>query len=443
MNCSRVRAPTSGGRRRRPFPALLAGLFFAGLASAIASDTEWTWERCRAAALEEPAAPEVLAARYAIAAAHARVAGAEAARRPRGELRAGVGWADDAREEASGAAFGFALGVGGEMPLWPSRGMRAERDARAAELAAARAAAERADLHYEAALREAFIELLAAQEYAEWAKHWRERRAQILDAITARHLVGREQVGQVDVARAALAEMEAEVALAAESVALRRAVLCARIGLADAPFERAVGFLGCDPPPAAPHDYDWEACIERAPEMAEWDAATARAAARARAAAARDDGQLDVVARAAPRTERWTATEPDWFIGLRFTLPLFDGGRGRAEQAAAVQDALEIAARREARRQALNWELRIAWAEYRAAAERQTLLPERLAAAERRAAIARREFEIGLASSGPWEAAENDWAQKARQALQIRRDAALAQARWERLIYAAGKGATP
>ena len=441
MSCPRVRIGTGRDRRRRSYPAALVAAWLAGAVPAVAQDAEWTWERCRAAAFADRAAPELRAARHAIAAASARVAGAEAGRRPRADLRAGVGWADDAREDASGAAFGFVLGIGGEAPLWPSRGPRAERDARAAELAALRAAAARAEADYEAGLRAAFIELLAAQEYAEWVAQWRERRARLLDAVSARHLAGREHIGTVEVARAALAELEREVALAAEGAALRREALCARLGLSPAPFARAAGVLGCDPPPAAPPD--WEACLAQSPEMAEWDAAAARGAARARAAAARDDGQLDAVARAAPQTDRWTAAEPDWFVGLRFTLPLFDGGRANSEQSAAVEDALEISARREARRRALGVELRAAWAEYRAAAERQALVPERLAAAARRAEIARREYEIGLAPLGPWEAAENDWSQKARQSLDIRRDAALAQARWERLAGAVRKGATP
>lgn len=395
-----------------------------------ADNTEWDWARCLAAARERPP-PELAAADHAVSGAQDLAQAAKAAFRPRAGLEGGAGIVDDTRDGESGGAVGYTVKFAGELPLYPNREPKGMRRLRAAEAQAAAAAGARVRADYELRLRLAFLDGLAAQERLPLAEEIRDRTAGLARAVETRHRTGQEHSGHLAAVQAAAASAQVEVDLAVRALALCRDRLAALLDLEPGQVARLAGELAGAPPPADPGEP--EAWVQATPEYAAAKQAVQQAEARTALARSQTSYQFDAVANASPRSDSWNDDAPEWFAGVRLKLPLYEGGRARQEAAAARSEARQGEAHLAALKRDLRLEFLAAWNDYQAATARQALLPARVKSADLRADIARREYEAGLAPLAPWEAAESEWAAQRQDSIRIRREAAIAQARWERL----------
>jgi outer membrane protein TolC len=401
------------------------------ICSATAEVSGWNWEQCLTAARKR-IPPELMAAQYASDAASSMDVAAKATTRPRFIFSGGAGVVDDVREDESGASLGYLASLTGEMPLFPNRAQDGLIQLRKSEVLEAGASQVRIGADYLWRLRVAFLELLSAQEVLPLVSEIHSRRTSLLKAVEAKHRAGQENIGSLAVSRSALEIADHAVAQANRNLSLCRIRLNVLLGFEGLSVERICGTLGCEPAPS--YSDKLVGLISSTPEYVMAKAAIQKAEARAASAKSRNSYQFDALSRVSPRSDSWTQQEPDWFAGIRLTIPLYEGGRSKMEFKAAKSAAHKAEAQLTAVERDLLIDFHTTLSRYQASAERLALQKNAVESAQLRADIARREYEAGLTSLVSWESAERDCAQKSINAIRIGHDAALAQARWERLL---------
>lgn len=376
--------------------------------------------------------PELTAAEHAGLAARLRLNAEGAEFLPQVTVDTGAGVVSDAREDdSSGAAAGGIVSITGEIPLYPGRERRGQKHLAESAVADADAIALLKWSEYRFRLRNAFIDLLYAQKILPVLDQTLQRRVAIAELVESRYRSGQESKGVRDVSRAVLAETRQEAAEAEQSLALCQRRLARLLVLEEPQSPRVTGELE-GAVPAVTNGFDELA--QNTPAYRIAACAARRAEGQVALARSRYGPQISAMANASPRSDSWAQETPDWFAGFRMTIPLYAGGRQDFEVSAAAHEREQVAAELQALRRDLAMEIEAACAECRSTAMRLQLAPDGLAAAELRSDIARREVEAGLSPLNRWEEAETDLARRQQAYLKARRDAARAQARWDRLI---------
>jgi outer membrane protein TolC len=286
---------------------------------------------------------------------------------------------------------------------------------------------------YRFRLRSAFIDLLYAQELLPVVEQIAQRRAAMADTMESRYRSGLESKGAQAMSRAVLAEARQDAADAAYNLSLCRGTLARLLALKEPLSTRAAGELESSVPTVT---NSFEELALNTPDYRVAACAMRRAEGQVALARSRHGLQLSLVANVSPRSDTWAQDSPDWFAGIRMAIPLYTGGRKDLDVSAARHDAERVAAGLVALRRNLAMEVEAAHAGCRAAAAWVQLAPDGLAAAQLCVDIARREAEAGLSPFSRWEQAEDNLARRQQAYLKSRRDAALARARWERLVGA-------
>jgi len=330
----------------------------------------------------------------------------------------------------------YSVGLTARQSLFAGLRTQAGTRAARANYDAARAGLDQtaAQLHFN--LKNAFAELLEAQENIVLTRAIAQRRKQNLDLVELRYEGGREHKGSFLRIRASWRQAAYDVARAERAVRVARRRMAGLLGRDAFSLFSASGTFDLAPPVAP----DFEGLAKNVPAVRE---AEARARA-ARAALAVARGQflpdLDVSASATQSDDQWPPKNDSYSVGLTLSVPIFSGGRRYYDwRSAQADDARARLNFQDARLQTLL-DLEDAHAAYMDAVERADVQREFLDAAETRAQIARGQYTSGLLTFDNWDIIENDLISSQTTLLSSRRNALTAQAAWER---AQGKGLTP
>jgi outer membrane protein TolC len=291
-----------------------------------------------------------------------------------------------------------------------------------------------ADVRY--ALRAAFTELLKAQDLLGLTMEIADRRRMNVRLINLRYNGGREHVGSLGQARADLAQAEFEASQAQRGLLLAQSKLASALGRdAHTPLRVRGSFSAVRIPPGIP---SFELLAKNNPLFQQLD--LQRKAARydlkaARSACSPELYLTSSVGRGTVDSVPFDAF--DWNAGVTLSVPIYEGGTGRAK----VSRAIAVVSQRNAEEKSGYLQildtLEEKWKNFLDAFQMVTVKKKNLAAAIERSTISNAQYSNGLVSFNEWVIIENNLVGAKKEFLNAEAALLIAEAQW---IQAKGEG---
>lgn len=338
--------------------------------------------------------------------------------------------ASGSRSKTTLRADSYRYSIGGSLLLFD--GFQAHFDSQAADrlVEAARQDyfAASADVRFR--LRQAFVQLLQAQERLAITKRIAERRKQSYDVVRLRYDAGREHKGSLLTAEANLAEADFEVKQAGRTIAVAQRRLTKELGRTHLTPVAAAGELDASAAgeTAAP---DFEKLSEETPAVRALTAETAAARWDVRAAWAGFFPTVTADASAGRRGSDWPPHGEDWSAGVSVSLPIFEGGSLVANVASANASLAQAKADEKSGRDSTILDLESSWNDYEDAAGQVAVQAKFLEAARERNRIAESEYSTGLVTFNDWIIIEDNLVRTEKSYLDAKAQAMIARAAWE------------
>lgn len=435
--------------RPRRIAAIIAAALLAGLAagthlSAVADDSRaLSWKQVVESA--RLANPELYSDRARIAAARARENAAEGSFYPqvfadasyrRRSVEVGVAGSTDledpVRLSSRSSESVYSASVSVEQSIFSGFGDVARVEQAGYELGAAEAEILVTDADLTFSLRQSFADILFSEASIDLSRRIVERRRGNRELVGLRFEGGREHKGSFLRSEAQLTSALYDVERARrQRIASGRSLLALMGDVRSSEIEIVGTLLAAKPPDALPNLDDLAVGSPR------FAAAASRArSARAALTIARSQAypSLSAVGTSGRTDDEIFPDDYDWTIGVSMSLPIFTGGRIGNEVRAAFADLARAEADAESERNRLVREISDSLRLYTDAYDRQAVEAKLLSAAELRAEIARSQYTSGLLTYENWDIIENDLINAERSALQSRRDAVVAEARWKQSL---------
>jgi len=277
-------------------------------------------------------------------------------------------------------------------------------------------------------LRAAYINLLYAQEQVQLLQTIARRRQDNLELVDLRYEGGREHKGSRALSEASLFDAQVQLKQAERLVSVNSRLLSRTIGLTDTVSNLVVtGTLDTAEPPILT---DLNRLVQNTPSYRA-SVATIRVA-EAQVDSARGAQRPDLsLTGSAGRTGGEAANDDnEWSVGLKLTVPIWDGGKTihtiRKAKAALTEAEANLA-------DTLNTLTRNLAESYQALAnaeESVAVQSKYVEAADLRAGIARQQYEDGLLTFENWSLIEDDLISKRKQFVDARKNAMTAEAAW-------------
>ena len=321
-------------------------------------------------------------------------------------------------------------GLSASQSLYTGGRNRAAVDQGSANLQAVTAdlGARRATLSYD--VRNAFAQLLFAQEQIELTRTILKRRQDNLDLIQLRYEGGRENKGALLLTQASARDAEYGVAQAERFLRVAQRQLARVLGRDESDLIQVSGKLEAGRPMS---DADFETLAADTPTHR-------RAVAQLRAARAGLDSaksqyfpELAANASAGRSGEDWMPEQDEWFLGVSLSFPFFQGGKNVMNVRGAGAELQRVEANLRATDADLVLVLQQTLADYADAVDRTEVQSAYLNAQEVRAEIGRSQYASGMLSFEDWDRIENDLIGSQKDDLAGRRDAVLAEANWDKV----------
>jgi outer membrane protein TolC len=291
-----------------------------------------------------------------------------------------------------------------------------------------------ADLRF--VLRTAFTQLLKAQELVGLAGEIAERRKNNVRLISLRYQGGREHIGSLRQAEADQAQAEFEVSQARRGLVLAQTTLASALGRdSHQPLRVQGAFKATDLSSAKP---DLALLAKNNPLFQELD--TKSKAARYDLAAARSAflPQLYLTSSVGHGTiDRLPFNALDWNAGLSLSVPIYEGGIGRARVAKAMAVVSQQNAEEKSGYLQLFDFLEQSWKTFLDARQMVVVKKKFLDAATERSSIANAQYSNGLITFNEWVIIENNLVNAKKEFLNAGADLLIAEAQW---IQAKGDG---
>ncbi len=289
-----------------------------------------------------------------------------------------------------------------------------------------------------AALRQAFAQLLFAQENLQLSAMIAARRQENVNLVEIRFEAGRENKGSFLRSKAYHRQAVFATTQSQRNLQVARRQICTLLGRH---ANSAISVAGQWFDESMPINPDFSALMEQTPEY--------RAALAQKKAA--NEGLLIANRRFYPT---WSANamigrsdddslipkNDQWSLGTTLSFPLFSGGEDWFTRRAAQSDQRAAEAALADTRNNILTRLEERLAAWQDANDNWDVQKEFLYAAEVRAGIARAQYQNGLLSFEDWDLIENDLIDKQKATLASQRDARIAFANWEKAL---GTGAIP
>ena len=286
------------------------------------------------------------------------------------------------------------------------------------------------------ALRSAFSQLLVAQDLVRLTTEIAERRQKNVRLINLYYQGGKEHVGSLHQAQADLAQAEFEVSQAQRGLVLAQAKLASAIGRDIQNPLRVQGsysagdFSSVQPDFAnlAKNNPLFQQLVSKS-KVAHYDLDVAKSAF---------SPQLYLtssVGRSSP--DHWPFDAVNWSAGFSLSVPIYEGGSGRAKVSRAMAVASQQNALEKSGYLQLLDILEQSWKNYQDARLLVVVQKQQLAAATDRSAIANAQYSNGLVAFNEWVIIENNLVSAKKNFLNAEANLLIAEAQW---IKAKGGG---
>jgi outer membrane protein len=408
---------------------IAAVLFTAGLTLASTNDF-LSWEQC----LERTKAqsPELVSARAAVRELEYGLAAVNAGFLP--QVSAGAGYGSGGNEVGGSwrtSEDSTSGNISLNQDLFTGFGNVAKRQRALAQLKVGQEQYRQTLADVEQRARLAYVEVLYTQDLVELTRKIAERRGNNVRLIQLRFDGGRENAGSLARSKAQFSQAEYEVRQAERALTFALRNLAAAMGEMT-PSQGAKGDLQADPPQELT---ELEVLMEQT---------TAYRIAQTQIESAKQGLRITqsvrfpkVGASAGARTsanDGWDQWQSSWSAGLSASVPLFTGGRNRANVAADKENVVKSEMSLLDRANTLMASLQDQWNSYVDAVENEGVQKESLDAEMLRAEISTSKYKQGLLSFEDWDIIESNLINQGKTYLQRRRTSEVEQARWKNAL---------
>ncbi|NTW57194.1 MAG: TolC family protein [Chlorobiaceae bacterium] len=286
------------------------------------------------------------------------------------------------------------------------------------------------------ALRSAFIQLLKAQDLVGLTREIADRRRNNVRLIGLRYQGGREHSGSLAQAQADLAQAEFEFAQAQRGLQLAQSKLASALGRSNRTPLRVsgsytTGFYAEGRP-------DFSSLAKNHPSFRELEVKSKEAHYDLEAAKHAFSPQLYLTGTAGRNTVDSSPFDAfDWQAGLSLSVPIYEGGAGKAK----VSKAMAVVSQQNAQEKSGYLDvldtLEECWKNYQDAVQSVGVKKKNLAAAQERSNIANAQYSIGLLAFNEWVIIENSLVNAKKDYLNAEANLLTAEAQW---IQAKGGG---
>ncbi|NTV99009.1 MAG: TolC family protein [Chlorobiaceae bacterium] len=401
--------------------------------SALHAEESLTWQQC----LEETkqAHPDLYSALALIQQAEADRNITAGARLPR--ITSSITARQDGTTEKGGSASSlYSYTVSAEQLLFDGRKTSSQLSSNEESIKASRFNYDIVASSVRYALRSAFVQLLKAQDMVGLTREIADRRRTNVRLIALRYQGGREHSGSLAQAQADLAQAEFEYAQARRGLGLAQSKLASALGRdARTPImvkgSYSTTFYSENRP-------DFQLLARNNPAFRELETKSRAAHFDLDAARNAFSPQLYLTGTAGRNSVDSTPFDAfDWQAGLNLSVPIYEGGIGRAK----VSKAMAVVSRQNADVKSgylqLLDTLEESWKNYQDAMQTVAVKKKFLSAALERSTIANAQYSNGLLSFNEWVIIENNLVSAKKEYLNAEANLLSAEAQW---IEAKGGG---
>jgi len=279
------------------------------------------------------------------------------------------------------------------------------------------------------ALRTAFVQLLTAQQQVSLAAEIAERRRQSLRLIGLLYKSGTENSGALSKSRADLAAAEFEVAQSRRGLEMAQAVLCTQLGrMSFSPVRVTSPFAATESTNGMP---DFDLLSREHPSYLQLF--SQKEASRHSLQAARSAFVPKVSLTSSVGNNSFGNLPPervDWQVGVNVSVPIYQGGTGRATVALARASLNKLTADEQSGYFSLMRSLQQSWKGFRDAADNVAVQKQYLDAANERARIAEAQYSAGLVTFNDWTIIEDNLVTAKKSYLSARSTLLTTEASW-------------
>ncbi len=286
------------------------------------------------------------------------------------------------------------------------------------------------------ALRSAFVQLLKAQDLVGLTREIADRRSRNFRLINLRYKGGREHSGSLAQAQADLEQAQFEVAQAERGLLLAQSKLASALGRnVRSPLRISAAYTTSFSSEGKP---DFANLARNNPSFQQLEAKARTAHFELDAAKSAFYPELYLSSSAGRSTIDITPFDAlDWNAGLTLSVPIYEGGAGKARvsraRAVVSQQNAEV---KSGYLQILDT-LEESWKNYQDAVQAVSVKKKYLAAAMERSTIANAQYSNGLVSFNEWVIIENNLVSAKKDYLNAEANLLIAEAQW---IQAKGGG---
>ncbi len=279
------------------------------------------------------------------------------------------------------------------------------------------------------ALRSAFTQLLKAQELVGLAGEIATRRQNNVRLISLRYQGGREHIGSLRQAEADLAQAQFEVSQAKRGLVLAETVLASALGRnTHQPLRVQGAFKVSDLTDRKP---DLAQLAKNNPLFQQLDSKSKAARFDLDVARSAFSPQLYLTSSVGRGAfDRLPTDAVDWSAGVTVSVPIYQGGSGRARVAKASAVLSQQNAQEKSGYLLLFNALELSWKSFQDTRQSVLVQNKQLLAANERSKIANAQYSNGLVTFNDWVIIENNLVNAKKNLLNAEADMLLAEAQW-------------
>jgi len=409
----------------RKFLFLSLILFFAALPTgrAAAADEVLSWEDCLREAAQNH--PDLIAAQEVIEQSKDKKAATKSALFPQIDANASF---SAAHSETAGSSRSSSAGFSGSQLVFDGFKTINNTYTASENIKAAQESFRFASSQVRWRLRVAFIDLLKAQASEQLTQDIYTIRRNNLQLISLRYQSGTEHKGALLTAQANAAEAEFEVHQAGRAVTVAQQELIKELGRKDfSPVTVKGDFTVTQNIDEKP---DFETLADQHPGLLRTVAQKNAAAYDVKSAQGSFFPTVSVDGNASKSGNGWPPRTNDSDVGLRVSVPLFEGGLRTAQLAQAKSVYRESVATEQSTKDGILLTLQQTWNAFADAVENIGVQQQFLTATEERSKIAEAQYSVGLITFDNWTIIEDDLVSQKKSFLNAQANALRAQADW-------------
>jgi outer membrane protein TolC len=249
-------------------------------------------------------------------------------------------------------------------------------------------------------LRNAFVELLTIQNLVALTEEIAARRKQNMELVQMRYEAGREHRGSLLTAQADYSKAEYESIQARRNIALAQRRLHSAMGFSEPKEYVAVGKFTLIEDSRARPDYDEIA--DKTPFLKELISKKESARFNVNSAQADYFPEVYLSSSAGKSSNEWPPEDNQWSLGVSVSLPVFEGGKRRAQVTKARSQLVQAEAEAVSGRNSILVTLQETWTALQDAIDTVSIQQKYLEAAQERAKIASAQYSTGLINFDDW-----------------------------------------